>query len=465
MPTNIRDPRTIITPHAFGISPELLGTPLARPWSRLWALMIDLVVVAVLTTMLGGVTTFVWGVVALFLLWIALQRTAGTRKQAVSALLRISAGCLGAAILGAVVVVWLITRLASDEGERPGPGSGVAEALPEEVMGGGPGGARGLEILRAVFRGLAGRGPLADAGSPDEAEAAALELLDAMAAAGLNRQDRLDLLEEMTPSDAPWAEDAEGIYREALERWEEAHGGAVGEPAEDTVEAASSEAESEGAAEEVAAMSDARVLEVYAELLRGDSAGADVPEGARARLLRRRAIELVASDTLGVLSDRVAQLRRTVDEETARRERAEHQAEQGGNALVGLLRDIWDQLGSAIGLWSIYFTVVTTLLAGQTVGKRLMGIRVLRLDGEPINAWAAFERAGGYVAGVATGLLGFAQVFWDPNRQCVHDKIVGTVVIDDRAEKVPGSWQEAWTEAPGGGTPATDAERNREVER
>jgi uncharacterized RDD family membrane protein YckC len=73
-----------------------------------------------------------------------------------------------------------------------------------------------------------------------------------------------------------------------------------------------------------------------------------------------------------------------------------------------------------------------------------MGIRVLRLDGEPLNWWASFERAGGYVAGIATGTLGFAQVFWDSNRQCVHDKIVGTVVVIDGAQIEPGAWQEAW---------------------
>ncbi len=71
-----------------------------------------------------------------------------------------------------------------------------------------------------------------------------------------------------------------------------------------------------------------------------------------------------------------------------------------------------------------------------------MGIRVLRLDGEPITWWTAFERAGGYAAGFATGLLGFAQVIWDANRQAIHDRIVGTVVVLDGAEKV-GNWREA----------------------
>ena len=32
---------------------------------------------------------------------------------------------------------------------------------------------------------------------------------------------------------------------------------------------------------------------------------------------------------------------------------------------------------------------------------------------------------------LATGLLSFLQVFWDPNRQAVQDKMVGTVVVDE----------------------------------
>ena len=87
-------------------------------------------------------------------------------------------------------------------------------------------------------------------------------------------------------------------------------------------------------------------------------------------------------------------------------------------------------------------TVFLSWWNGQTVGKRMMGVRVVRLDGEPITWWTAFERAGGYAAGLATGLLGFAQVWWDANRQAIHDRIVGTVVVLDGAEKVT-DWESA----------------------
>ena len=54
--------------------------------------------------------------------------------------------------------------------------------------------------------------------------------------------------------------------------------------------------------------------------------------------------------------------------------------------------------------------------------------------------WLSFERAGGYAAGFATGLLGFAQIFWDPNRQAIHDKVSETIVIQDGKAPLPGPW-------------------------
>jgi uncharacterized RDD family membrane protein YckC len=77
-----------------------------------------------------------------------------------------------------------------------------------------------------------------------------------------------------------------------------------------------------------------------------------------------------------------------------------------------------------------YFTTFISLGKGQTLGKRLLGIKVIQLDGSPLSLWDSFGRYGGYGAGIATGLLGFIQIYWDPNKQAIHDKISATVVID-----------------------------------
>jgi hypothetical protein len=143
-------------------------------------------------------------------------------------------------------------------------------------------------------------------------------------------------------------------------------------------------------------------------------------------------LSLPALDSIAALQ---AEITRLAERQGAiRRERDELQDRlaQGDTTLTGLLSRIWDELGSALGLWTLYFTIALTLSQGRTLGKKLFGMRVVRLDGQPLGWWAAFERSGGYAAGIATGLLGFVQIFWDANRQCIQDKIGGTVVLDTR---------------------------------
>ena len=60
---------------------------------------------------------------------------------------------------------------------------------------------------------------------------------------------------------------------------------------------------------------------------------------------------------------------------------------------------------------------------------------MVRLNGQPLGLYMSLERAGGYAAGLATGLLGFAQVWWDPNRQAIHDKVAETVVVREGLPK------------------------------
>ncbi|MDO6447594.1 RDD family protein [Colwellia sp. 1_MG-2023] len=93
-------------------------------------------------------------------------------------------------------------------------------------------------------------------------------------------------------------------------------------------------------------------------------------------------------------------------------------------------KGVINDLGLSFGWAVFYFTVLTALWNGQTPGKKLLKIRVIQLDGSPLSIWDSFGRYGGYGAGLATGLLGFLQIYWDPNRQAIHDKISATIVID-----------------------------------
>ena len=78
----------------------------------------------------------------------------------------------------------------------------------------------------------------------------------------------------------------------------------------------------------------------------------------------------------------------------------------------------------------VYFSVFTWKWNGQTPGKRLLKITVVKLNGSRITFWNSLERASGYTASAAILFLGFVQYFWDRNAQTTHDKITETIVIE-----------------------------------
>ena len=85
-----------------------------------------------------------------------------------------------------------------------------------------------------------------------------------------------------------------------------------------------------------------------------------------------------------------------------------------------------------ITIFLVYFTLLTWALRGKTPGKWIFRLRVVPLDGKKLSLWNSFGRAAGYAASVSMGGLGFFETFWHPNRQAVHDRISGTVVVDER---------------------------------
>jgi len=92
-----------------------------------------------------------------------------------------------------------------------------------------------------------------------------------------------------------------------------------------------------------------------------------------------------------------------------------------------------DDVGLGLG-WAIaYFSLLPAWWNGQTVGKKLLRLRVVELTGKPMTVMRCLKRYGGYAAGLATGGVGFLQILWDPNRQGLHDKAAHTAVVDLRA--------------------------------
>lgn len=119
------------------------------------------------------------------------------------------------------------------------------------------------------------------------------------------------------------------------------------------------------------------------------------------------------------------------------------------------LRRLGLEFGIGYGWSLVYFTMLPVWWRGQTLGKRLFGLRTVEITGKPMVPLLAFKRFGGYLAGMATGGLGLVQLLWDPNRQALQDKAAHTVVIDERLPPRPLPAD--------GATPAAEPPRSAEA--
>lgn len=91
----------------------------------------------------------------------------------------------------------------------------------------------------------------------------------------------------------------------------------------------------------------------------------------------------------------------------------------------------------------LYFGLVVWKTNGYTLGKRLLGIRIVSLTHSRITLWQSVERALGYGASILEAGSGFFQYFTAHNHCCVHDRIAETIVIHERALKRMSAEQRA----------------------
>jgi uncharacterized RDD family membrane protein YckC len=109
---------------------------------------------------------------------------------------------------------------------------------------------------------------------------------------------------------------------------------------------------------------------------------------------------------------------------------AERNLDPGGRLVLRF--EPFDSLWGLLAL-VLYFGLSTYFGRGQTLGKRLLRIRVVSLVHERLSAWHSLERALGYAASALEGGFGFLQYFIHPNRQTVHDRIAETIVVNAAA--------------------------------
>jgi uncharacterized RDD family membrane protein YckC len=78
----------------------------------------------------------------------------------------------------------------------------------------------------------------------------------------------------------------------------------------------------------------------------------------------------------------------------------------------------------------VYFAYFEGSQSGQTVGKRVLGIRVLDFaGGGPIGFGRAALRTVGRILSQFICYLGYLWMLWDREKQTWHDKIANTVVV------------------------------------
>ena len=92
----------------------------------------------------------------------------------------------------------------------------------------------------------------------------------------------------------------------------------------------------------------------------------------------------------------------------------------------------------SLGCALAFFLIFWVNYDGATPGKKLLGIKIVKVDGKKLTYPVAFIRYIGYMISAATIFffgLGYLWIIWDKKKQALHDKIAGTIVV--RTEKKP----------------------------
>lgn len=344
--------QSIVTSYAFGVSADLLGTPLASPAKRLCAILLDLLLIAILSTtsplLLAGVAAWVF--------WRASRKI--KQEHVLTGLLILPFRLVASLFL--FVVAFGVLQMASDDSDGTKI-NGQAMTREQSI-------AFSALVVKNVLQAAKVREDIAAGKCPEELACwheFMSRLGEDMAGAGVTM------------------DGTDKIINEALDAM-----GEVIKP-EERAQLAATVRESYQAS--AAPSQREETLEVSATVA-GEAAGAiDIPDNS-----------------------------------------ANEAAPPGVLAWLGTLAT---DLGLGFGWAACYFTVFSAWWQGQTPAKRLFGMQVVKFNGSYMNLWESFGRYGGYCAGLATGLLGFLQIYWDPNRQAIQDKISETLVIDLRKQK------------------------------
>jgi len=418
------DPRKLITPQGFHVAPHLMGLPLASPSRRLAAILLDLLFVAIVANLGGKILFAVATAFAFF--WFAGRRL-GNQGGFFSHSVKLAFRGFGALMLFiGIMAAWSAIKprlngvmdddddtgqpvaassVTGAQGRKAAERAGVTTAVRTAIAVGALQGVQDSASAEQAAQRVIGELRKLEVGDPEIRALLTDGMKDRPAAVQAGVRAALPNAETLPAARDSAARDSAGTEDE--DESEEGDSAAAAAPVADTVPT----------------IPDSLAAAYVAAVRRGDT--------LRAGALRPKLASTFARDSIETLRASVGQLQGENAELRAEKKKLE------GRGLLATLLEWLDDLGIGFGWTALYFTFFTAMMKGQTPGKKLFGIRVLRLDGGPMTLWASFERYGGYAAGLFTGLTGYMQVWWDRNRQAVQDKISETVVIRDQGQPLP----------------------------
>lgn len=98
-------------------------------------------------------------------------------------------------------------------------------------------------------------------------------------------------------------------------------------------------------------------------------------------------------------------------------------------SVVGSNRDL-----IIVSIFTVLLVVLNFVVlagsGGQSAGMRILGIYIMRVDGQPFGMKdAAIRHLIGYPLSMFFFFLGFLWMLWDPKQQGWHDKLARTIVV------------------------------------
>ncbi|WP_413473131.1 RDD family protein [Shewanella baltica] len=363
-----KDPKTMVTPHAFTIADTVLYTPLAAPLKRALAMLIDGLLITVLAEQMD------WMFVLLVVGIIYIEK----RSHKLGRLLKWG-------LYAAMLAFMLLTTADNLLNVNGSSNTDNEQAVKESALG-----KQILTSLPAIIS-LS----LCDNYACGKTQVQSLRevIENASASKGMTEIERREIVLHAIANSSLSAADSEKLQVEVLDGtlW----------PV-------------------IAPQVELPTLDTQSEPLKSTQAIENIEPTDPAQGVAANAAKVTeTTDTT-----------KTVPSPSTRVKSVDDDDESTAHSVIAWVKGFMSDMGLGFGWAAFYFTVFTARFDGQTLGKKMLGIRVIQLDGAKISLWAAFGRYGGYAAGFTTGLLGFMQIFWDANRQGIQDKISSTVVID-----------------------------------